>query len=129
MKMVEVHESTFVIPSEEASRGKLWLSNIDRVAPPAFTCNIVHHYRNKEASNFFSIEVLKVALAKTLVHLYPLAGGSLIGEGCHRVVDCNGEGAFFVVVRLDRSSNDINFQPSLELRSLLFQVRHHHLLC
>ncbi|XP_078150159.1 putrescine hydroxycinnamoyltransferase 2-like [Carex rostrata] len=108
--MVEVHESTFVIPSEEAPRGKLWLSSIDQVAPPAYT--------------------YIVALANTLVHLYPLAGGSLIGEGYRsRVVDCNGEGAFFVVVRLDRSTNDINFQLSLELRSLSFNVRHRHLLC
>ncbi|KAF3339131.1 shikimate O-hydroxycinnamoyltransferase-like protein [Carex littledalei] len=115
--MVEVMESTFVVPSDETPREKLWLSNLDQAAQVSYTC-IVYHYRNNEAQDFFSIEVLKAALAKTLVLFYPLAGRFFIGEGGRRAVDCNAEGVLFVVARSELSSDDINFQPSPELRSM-----------
>ncbi|XP_078150593.1 hydroxycinnamoyltransferase 4-like [Carex rostrata] len=115
--MVEVIESTLVVPTEETPKGKIGLSNFDHVAPIAHTCT-VYHYRNNETRDFFSIEVLKTALAKTLVYFYPLAGRFMIGEGNRRVIDCNAEGALFVVARSEHSSDDIDFQPSPELRRL-----------
>lgn len=114
--MVEIKESTFVVPSEGSPRGKLLLSNMDHAGPPIYTC-IAYHYSNNEASDFFSIEALKASLAKTLVHFYPLAGRFMIGEDGRRVVDCNNEGVLFVVARSEQSSDDIDFKPSPELRS------------
>lgn len=106
-----------MVPSEEAPRRKHRLSNLDQVAPYLYSC-FVFHYRNYEARNFFSTEVLKGALARTLVLFYPLAGRVSIDEGGRKVVDCNDKGALFVVARSERCSDDINFEPSPELRRM-----------
>jgi shikimate O-hydroxycinnamoyltransferase len=114
--MVDVIEKTLVIPSEETPRGKLFLSNLEQVAPSLYTC-LLYFYRNNEATGFFSIEVMKAALAKTLVLFYPLAGRFVVGDDGRKAIDCNAEGALLVVARSERSSDEINFMPSPELRS------------
>ncbi|KAJ3686016.1 hypothetical protein LUZ61_015180 [Rhynchospora tenuis] len=115
--MVEVLESCFVVPSDETPKGRLWLSNLDQVAPREFV-GFVHVYRNTDATNFFSVEVLKAALSKALVLFYPLSGRYAVGSDGRLVLDCNGEGCFFVRARLERAIDSINIQPSPELERL-----------
>ncbi|KAJ1700383.1 hypothetical protein LUZ63_000162 [Rhynchospora breviuscula] len=115
--MVEVLESCFVVPSDETPKERLWLSNLDQVAPRGFVGS-VYFYKRTDSANFFSVEVLKASLSKALVLFYPLAGRYAVGSDGRLVLDCNGEGCFFVRARLDRAINNINFQPSPELERL-----------
>ncbi|KAJ4801884.1 HXXXD-type acyl-transferase family protein [Rhynchospora pubera] len=115
--MVEVLESCFVVPSDETPKGRLWLSNLDQVASRAFS-GFVNFYNKTEATNFFSIEVLRASLAKALVLYYPLAGRYIVGSDGRVELDCNAEGCFFVRAQLDRTFDNINFEPSQELEDL-----------
>ncbi|KAJ4801885.1 HXXXD-type acyl-transferase family protein [Rhynchospora pubera] len=116
-RMVEVLESSFVVPSDETPKGRLWLSNLDQVAPRGFGGH-VSFYNKSEATSFFSIEVLKASLAKALVLYYPLAGRYIVGSDGRVELDCNAEGCFFVRAQIERTFDSINFQPSQELEEL-----------
>jgi shikimate O-hydroxycinnamoyltransferase len=64
---------------------------------------------------------LKEAMAKALVAFYPLTGRLGVNNGDGRVeIDCNDEGALFVVARADDLTVDDvkEFKPSPELRRL-----------
>ncbi|KAJ3703755.1 hypothetical protein LUZ61_007460 [Rhynchospora tenuis] len=115
--MVEVIESSFVVPSDETPKGRLWLSNLDQVAQSAFV-GTVYFYKKTEATNFFSVEVLKDALSKALVLFYPLAGRHVVGSDGRVELDCNAKGCFFVIARLECTFDSINFQPLSELKHL-----------
>ncbi|KAJ3696886.1 hypothetical protein LUZ61_000591 [Rhynchospora tenuis] len=115
--MSEVLESCFVVPSDETPKGRLWLSNLDQVAPRYFS-GFVCFYNKTEATSFFSVEVLKASLSKALVLFYPLAGRYIVGPDGRVELDCNAEGCFFVRAQLERTFDSINFQPSQELEKL-----------
>ncbi|KAJ3702960.1 hypothetical protein LUZ61_006665 [Rhynchospora tenuis] len=115
--MVEVLESCFVVPSDETPKGRLWLSNLDQVAPRIFLGS-VYFYNKTDATSFFSVEALKASLSKALVLFYPLAGRYTVGSDGRVELDCNAEGCFFVRAQLERTMDSINFQPSPELEGL-----------
>ncbi|KAJ3704761.1 hypothetical protein LUZ61_008466 [Rhynchospora tenuis] len=116
-KMVEVLESSFVVPSEQTPMERMRLSNIDQVAPHKHI-GFVYLYEGSQAKDFFSLEILKASLSKTLVLLYPLAGRFVDSEDGRKEIDCNAKGCLFVVARSDLTSDSIMFQPSPELRKL-----------
>ena len=67
------------------------------------------------------METLKAALAKALVHFYPLAGRVALDEDGRLEIQCTGEGSLFVVA-WSASTLDIvlcDFRPSEEMRQLL----------
>ncbi|CAM0958436.1 unnamed protein product [Alopecurus aequalis] len=113
---VEVVESTLVAPSEETPRLGLWLSNLDLAAPMSHT-PLVYYYPAAGSEEFFSPCRLKAALARALVLFYPLAGRLAMDEGGRLQIDCNGEGALFVVARADCPGEDHfgKYVPSPEL--------------
>ncbi|KAJ4790950.1 HXXXD-type acyl-transferase family protein [Rhynchospora pubera] len=115
--MVEVLESSFVVPSEQTPTERLWLSNIDQSSLPKHI-PFVYFYEGNQAKDFFSLEVMKASLAKVLVLLYPLAGRCAVGQDGRREINCNAEGCLFVVARSDLRSDSITFEPSSELRKL-----------
>ncbi|XP_037458109.1 putrescine hydroxycinnamoyltransferase 1-like [Triticum dicoccoides] len=128
MMKVEVVESTLVAPSEETPRRALWLSNLDLAVPKTHT-PLVYYYPapaptpDGENLDFFSPERLKGALARALVLFYPLAGRlRREGEGGRLQIDCNGEGALFVVARApDVAGEDLfgsGYEPSPEIRRM-----------
>uniref|UniRef100_A0ACD5TZ02 Uncharacterized protein n=1 Tax=Avena sativa TaxID=4498 RepID=A0ACD5TZ02_AVESA len=128
MTKVEVVESTLVAPSEETPRFGLWLSNLDLAAPRSHT-PLVYYYPapapgGTAGEDFFSPCRLKAALAKALVPFYPLAGRLGVDEGGRVQIDCNAEGALFVVARADCTGEDLfgDYVPSPELRRMLVPV-------
>jgi shikimate O-hydroxycinnamoyltransferase len=127
MQKVELLESTLVAPSEETPRFGLWLSNLDLAAPRSHT-PLVYYYPAPMLGDedFFSPHRLRAALARALVLFYPLAGRLAVDEGGRPQVDCNGEGAFFVVARADCAGENLfeNYEPSPELRRMLIPFAH-----
>ncbi|KAG8056793.1 hypothetical protein GUJ93_ZPchr0002g23719 [Zizania palustris] len=123
---VEVVETTLVAPSEATPQSTLWLSNLDLAVPKTHT-PLVYYYPAPAAeaeegeAAFFAPERLRDALAKALVPFYPLAGRLAVGPGGRLEIDCNGEGALFVVAKADFTGDEIftDFEPSPEARRLL----------
>lgn len=123
--MVEVLESTFVVPADDTPRETLVLSNLDLVSVRKHNCNIYLYKKSTDGAgacsgrDFLSAEVLKSALTKALVLLYPLAGRHFVGPDGRDRIDCNAKGVLFVVARSERTAESIQFEPmSPELREL-----------
>nr|BCY27076.1 hydroxycinnamoyl-CoA:quinate hydroxycinnamoyltransferase [Bambusa multiplex]BCY27077.1 hydroxycinnamoyl-CoA:quinate hydroxycinnamoyltransferase [Bambusa multiplex] len=118
---VEVVESALVAPSEETPRRGLWLSNLDLAVPKTHT-PLVYYYPApaQGGEDFFSPERLRAALARALVLFYPLAGRLGVDAGGRLQIDCNGEGALFVVARADFAGEDlfVDYEPSPEVRRM-----------
>ncbi|KAL6845701.1 hypothetical protein ACP4OV_024524 [Aristida adscensionis] len=122
---VEVVEATLVAPRREApARQRLWLSNLDLAVPRTHT-PLVYYYpaassaRGGGGEGAFAPAKLKAALAGALVPFYPLAGRLCVDAEDGRLqIDCNGEGALFVVARADVAGEEVfeDYEPSPEMR-------------
>jgi shikimate O-hydroxycinnamoyltransferase len=123
MKQVEVVETVLVAPSEATPGQPLWLSNLDLAMPRTHT-PLVYYYPapaqggGDAATGSFAPDRLKAALARALVPFYPLAGRLGAGPDGRLQIDCNGEGALFVVARADLTGDEIfeDYEPSPEIR-------------
>ncbi|CAO2202015.1 unnamed protein product [Urochloa humidicola] len=120
MKQVEVVATALVAPSEETPRQPLWLSNLDLAVPRTHT-PLVYYYPALPAdtTDAFAPDRMKAALARALVPFYPLAGRLGFGPDGRLQIECNGEGALFVVARTnDLTGNEIfdDYVPSPEIR-------------
>ncbi|KAJ3677183.1 hypothetical protein LUZ60_002907 [Juncus effusus] len=119
--MVDVVESCIVVPSEETPKHRIWLSNLDLVAPKGYTPKVYLYRKNTTETDYFSVKVLKDAFAKALVHFYPFAGRLAEDSNGRLEIDCNGKGALFVVARSEFSTEDFQeFKPSAEVKQLFF---------
>lgn len=117
--MLTIISSELVIPCEVTPRKPLWLSNLDLAGRKAHTA-MVYFYRPNDSTrkDFFSVESMRSSLAKALVPFYPLAGR--LGEDSEgrTEINCNGEGALFIVARSNAMLDDFgNFAPSVEMRN------------
>lgn len=114
--MVEIVESSMVLPSEETPKHAIWATNLDLVVMQDLVCT-VYIFRPNGDQDFFSVEVLKAALSKALVPFYPLAGRLGVDRDGRPEVQCTGEGVVFVVARSDSTVDDFgDLSPSPELR-------------
>ncbi|CAO2193510.1 unnamed protein product [Urochloa humidicola] len=119
---VRVVESSFVAPSEPTPRKGLWLSSLDLLmAKRGHTPTFYLFHHNDAASDFFDVARLKAAMVKALVPFYPLAGRLGVDGSGRMEIDCNGEGALFVVARTDDITIEEikDVKPSPELRRQL----------
>ncbi|TVU02656.1 hypothetical protein EJB05_51846 [Eragrostis curvula] len=116
---VRVLDSSFVAPSEPTPRKGLWLSPQDLAATRGHTPTVYLYRSDVAASDFFDVARLKASLAKALVAFYPLAGRLDIDDNGRTQINCNNEGALFVVAHLDHRADDLSdLNPSPELRRL-----------
>ncbi|XP_026385517.1 omega-hydroxypalmitate O-feruloyl transferase-like [Papaver somniferum] len=91
---VEKGEPTLVQPAAETKKGLYYLSNLDQNI--AVIIQTIYCFKSDEKGNELAAEVIKDALAKVLVHYYPLAGRLTISTDGKLIVDCTGEGGVFV---------------------------------
>nr|BAJ95478.1 predicted protein [Hordeum vulgare subsp. vulgare] len=120
---LQVVESCLVTPSNETPREGLWLSALDLVLANRGHTPLVHVYSASDvaaANGFFNVAKLKKSMAKALVPFYPLAGRLGADRDGRNEIDCNGEGALFVVARSGRTVEDFSGPtPSSELTKLV----------
>ncbi|KAL5699885.1 shikimate O-hydroxycinnamoyltransferase [Ranunculus cassubicifolius] len=117
--IIEVKESTMVLPAEDTPQKSLWNSNVDLVVPRMHTPS-VYFYRPNGSPNFFDTSVLKEALSKALVQFYPMGGRLKRDEDGRIEINCNGAGVLFVDAIADGVVDDYgDFAPTLELRQLI----------
>ncbi|KAF6137937.1 hypothetical protein GIB67_041810 [Kingdonia uniflora] len=91
---VKKGETTLVPPAGETLKGLYFLSNLDQNM--AVMIRTIYCFKSNERGNERAGEVLKEALAKVLVHYYPLAGRHTISSEGKIIVDCTCEGVVFV---------------------------------
>ncbi|XBJ05169.1 hypothetical protein VPH35_024002 [Triticum aestivum] len=121
--VLRVVESCFVTPSGATPQKRLWLSALDLVLASRGHTPLVHFYSAGDVAaagdGFFDVARVKESLAKALVPFYPLAGRLGMDSDGRFEIDCNGEGALFVVAHSDRTFDDFSdHKPSPEIRRL-----------
>lgn len=125
--VLRVVESCFVTPSGETPRKGLWLSALDLVLVSKGHTPLVHFYSAGDVAaagdGFFDVARLKESLAKALVPFYPLAGRLGVDPDGRIEINCNGEGALFIVAHSNRTFDDFSdHKPSPEIRRLFRPV-------
>lgn len=103
--MVRQGEPTLVPPAEDTQKGLYYLSNLDQNI--AVIVQTIYCFKDDSKGNEEAAEVIKEALAKVLVHYYPLAGRLTISPEGKLIVDCTGEGAVFVEAEADCEMEEI----------------------
>ncbi|XP_010250620.1 PREDICTED: omega-hydroxypalmitate O-feruloyl transferase-like [Nelumbo nucifera] len=91
---VKQGEPTLVPPAEETKRGLYFLSNLDQNI--AVIVRTVYCFKSDGKGNKQAGEIIREALAKVLVHYYPLAGRLTFSSEGKLIVDCTGDGAVLV---------------------------------
>ncbi|KAK9668929.1 hypothetical protein RND81_13G096600 [Saponaria officinalis] len=92
---------TKVPPMKETQKGEYFLCNLDQNI--AVIMKTIYLYKSNEKGNEDAPKVIKDALAKVLVHYYPLAGRLTLSSDRKLIVDCTGEGPPFVEAEADCS--------------------------
>ncbi|KAF0901962.1 hypothetical protein E2562_011792 [Oryza meyeriana var. granulata] len=119
---VEILDSSMVTPGEATPEHRIWLSNFDLLVARSHTPTVYVYRPTGSGSDtaFFSPDVLKAALAKTLVPFYPLAGRLSQDSAGRPEIICTGEGVLFVTARSGGTIDELgDFAPSDELRRML----------
>lgn len=97
---------TLVQPADQTlSKGLYYLSNLDQNI--AVIVRTIYCFKSDDKGNENAGEVIKDALAKVLVHYYPLAGRLKFSSQGKLIVDCNGQGAVFVEAEADCGMDEI----------------------
>ncbi|KAJ7525913.1 hypothetical protein O6H91_17G073900 [Diphasiastrum complanatum] len=111
---VKRKEAKLVAPSlpPPAKDGIYWLSNLDT----PMMVNIVFFYESNEVSNTADpVMVLQNAVARSLVHYYPLAGRVEQSSNGKFQVISSGGGAVFVEAEADANISDVMAEKNLDI--------------
>ncbi|CAM0870443.1 unnamed protein product [Alopecurus aequalis] len=109
---INIIRSELVKPSEATPHIPFWLSNLDLGSRNSYS-PMIYFFRNRSNDSLSSVDVLRTALARALVPFYPLAGRLSMAPDGRVEIDCNAEGAVFVVAESDLVLNDLeDFAPS-----------------
>ncbi|KAM0935000.1 putative omega-hydroxypalmitate O-feruloyl transferase [Dioscorea sansibarensis] len=120
---VKQREPSLVVPAEETENGLYFLSNLDQNI--AVTVQTIYCFKSEDKGNENAAEVIRNALAKVLVHYYPLAGRLTISSEGKLIVNCTGEGAVFVEADAEcnmEEIGDIAKPDPLTLGKLVYNV-------
>ncbi|KAJ6697481.1 hypothetical protein OIU85_003817 [Salix viminalis] len=119
-------EPVLITPSEPTPHELKPLSDIDDQDGLRVQIPIICFYSYDPAMQRRDpVQVIKEALAKTLVFFYPLAGRLREGPGRKLSVDCTGEGVLFIEADADATLEqfgDALYPPIPCLEDLLFDV-------
>ncbi|KAI3839700.1 hypothetical protein MKW98_010005 [Papaver atlanticum] len=103
-------EPELIVPAKPTPYESKYLSDIDDRKGHHFHTPTVHFYRNKTDISMAStcktydiVDVIKKALANTLVFYYPFAGRLREAPGEKLLVECTGQGVLFVEADTDVS--------------------------
>ncbi|XP_042392218.1 acyl transferase 9-like isoform X1 [Zingiber officinale] len=95
----------YVRPAEPTPPGSLTLDWIGRYPTHRGLVDSLHIFRyGKDPAG-----VIRKALARALVHYYPIAGRIVQPEGCEPRIECTGDGVWFVAASADCSLADVNY--------------------
>ncbi|CAM0902212.1 unnamed protein product [Alopecurus aequalis] len=111
---INIIRSELVKPSEATPQSPVWLSNLDLGARNSYTPMInLFHTQSDDCLGFFSADALRTALTRALVLFYPLAGRLGMALDGRVEINCNAEGAVFIVTESDVVLDDMEgFTPS-----------------
>ncbi|KAL8123257.1 omega-hydroxypalmitate O-feruloyl transferase-like [Apium graveolens] len=121
--VVKQGEPMLVPPAEEIEKGLYFLSNLDQNI--AVIVRTIYCFKSEEKGNENAVEVIKDALAKVLVHYYPLAGRLTISPEGKLIIDCSSEGAVFVEAEANgalEEIGDITKPDPVTLGKLVYNV-------
>ncbi|KAL2521949.1 HXXXD-type acyl-transferase family protein [Forsythia ovata] len=117
-----------VRPAKPTPREYKLLSDIDDQEGLRFQIPVIQFYRHDPslmAAGKDPVNVIREALAKTLVFYYPFAGRLREGSGRKLMVDCTGEGVMFIEADAEVSLREFGdaLQPPFPcLEELLYDV-------
>ncbi|XP_078160563.1 omega-hydroxypalmitate O-feruloyl transferase-like [Carex rostrata] len=103
--LVKAGTPQLVAPATETPNGLYYLSNLDQNI--AVIIRTIYCFKSGEKGNETAVEAMKDALARVLVHYYPLAGRLTISPEMKLIVDCSAEGGVFVEAEADCDMADI----------------------
>ncbi|KAJ1392967.1 Transferase [Sesbania bispinosa] len=123
---VRRREPVLVAPEKPTPREVKLLSDIDDQEGLRFQTPAIQFYRyDPSMAGKDPVEVIRKALAKTLVFYYPFAGRLREGAGRKLMVDCTGEGVLFIEADADVTLNQFGYalQPPFPYsEELLYNV-------
>ncbi|KAJ1392974.1 Transferase [Sesbania bispinosa] len=123
---VRRREPVLVSPAKPTHREVKLLSDIDDQESLRFQIPVIQFYRyDPSMAGKDPVEVIRKALAKTLVFYYPFAGRLREGAGRKLMVDCTGEGVLFIEADADVTLNQFGdaLQPPFPCwEELLYNV-------
>ncbi|KAH9654987.1 Shikimate O-hydroxycinnamoyltransferase [Citrus sinensis] len=110
---INVKESTIIRPAHETPQE----------LPTVHAPGVYFYRRPSDSSNFFEAGLLKEALNNVLVRFYPMAGRLGRDENGVIHIQCNGEGALFVVAETSCVIDDFGeFESGLKLLNFVPNV-------
>lgn len=124
---VHRRQPELVTPAKPTPRELKLLSDIDDQQGLRFQIPVIFFYRPNLTSNQDPVQVIRRALAETLVYYYPFAGRLWELSNRKLAVDCTGEGVLFIEAEADVTLAELEeadglLPPFPCLEELLFDV-------
>ncbi|XP_054796678.1 benzyl alcohol O-benzoyltransferase-like [Prosopis cineraria] len=122
---VRRRQPEMVAPAKATPREVKNLSDIDDQGSLRFQIPVIQFYRNNPSMRGRDpVEVIRKALAETLVFYYPFAGRLQEGPNRKLMVDCNGDGVVFIEADADVTLEEFgDLQPPFPcFEELLYDV-------